>query len=234
MDKAGEYLLNLDLNRYYRIYSTIHEMLNDRNFTPVVPMMTKNEWISQYIGLLSDLQNPDEEFEAFDLIDSLSLFFTSNVNKHNKLIVYFHPFDSKLAQKDINFIHHKMSEENIKHLIIVANNKATPKVSNVLKLLGHGAQIFSEEELMFNMTKCQLVPKHTKVDNGEKERLLNTYAKMPDGKLHPEIFPAIFITDPVVKYYNFKIDDIIKIERPRKDGYYDITYRIVTSPLSEE
>jgi DNA-directed RNA polymerases I, II, and III subunit RPABC1 len=230
MSAALECIYNLNLNNYYNIYTTIHEMLDQRGYEPIEPKMDKKIWVSKYLGLIAELEN-NTITDEFEMIDKMSLLFTRN---KKLLLVYFHPFDIKLAQKDMNCVHKLMNEKKAQHLIIVANNKATPKVTNVLGILGHNAQLFTEQELSFNITKHQLVPKHVKVDDEEKKHILEKYAKHPDGNIHIEMLPAIFINDPVAKFYGFKVDDLIRIERPRLDGYFDYTYRVVTNPMSDK
>lgn len=236
-------LQNLDINRYYRIYENVHRMMCDREFSPLEPKLEKSKYISLFIGLLAQVLDPDDPMDEFGLIDELIILF----EKQNKLLmVYFHPFDSKLAQKDITGIYNILNEKGAQQLVIIAN-ASTPKVSNVLSILGNGGQqsigesesiynvqIFTENEMIYNVTDHQLVPKHIKASPEEKEHILDKYTKSEDGKLHPEWLPGIYTTDAIVRYYNFEIDDLIRIERPRKDGEIDITYRIVTVPMADE
>ena len=228
---VADSLYSLDLDKFYRIYTVLHEMLADRGYKPLAETFSKEEFISNYLGYLAEFEEQSNEIDVFSIIDKLALLFERG---KKKLLVYFHPLDSKLAQNDMNYIHNMMTVHDAHHLIIVANNKATPKVSNVLGILGSYAQLFSENELIFNVTKHQLVPKHSLVSEQEKAIILNTFTKMPDGSIHPELIPGIYTTDPIVKYYNFQPDDLIRIERPRKDGYFDLTFRIVTHPTTEE
>lgn len=228
---AADSLYSLDLNRFYKIYTTVHEMLSDRGYTPLVEKVSKEEYISNYLGYLAEFEDDQNQLDVFSIIDNLSLLFKRG---RKQLLVYFHPFDSKLAQNDMSYIHNMMSTKQAQHLIIVANNRATPKVANVLGILGSYAQLFSETELVFNVTRHQLVPRHQRASPEEREAILEKYTRMPDGKLHPELIPGIYTTDPIVKYYNFQPDDLIRIERPRKDGYYDLTFRIVTHPMTEK
>ena len=227
----AETLYSLDLNKYYKIYVTIHEMLGDRAYTPVHTPLSKEEYISNYLGYLAEFEDESNELDVFSIIDNLALVFQRG---RKNLLVYFHPFDSKLAQNDMSYIHNMMNEKEAQHLIIVANNRATPKVSSVLGILGSYAQLFSENELVFNVTRHQLVPKHQKATDEEKAQILEKYTRMPDGNLHPELIPGIYTSDPIVKYYNFQPDDLVRIERPRKDGYFDLTFRIVTHPMNDK
>ncbi len=231
MSDAAESLHNLDLNRFYRIYNTVYEMLADRGYKPLEAQLSKRKWVSRYLGYLAELEDDSNELDVFGIIDNMALLFKRG---KKQLLVYFHPLDSKLCQNDMNYIHNLMSEKKAQHLVIVANNKATPKVSSVLGILGHNAQLFNEAELVFNVTKHQLVPKHVCVTGEERESILKTYATLPDGKQHIDLLPGMFTCDAVAKYYNYKVDDLIRIERPRKDGFVDISYRVVIYPITEK
>ena len=233
-DFAAESLHNLDLGRAYRIYNTVHEMMHDRGYLPVKPKLKKDAWISRYLGYLAEIEDEASKMSVFDIIDNMTLLFKYATKLTRKLLVYFHPLDAKLCQNDMNYIHKLMAQKEAQHLIIVANNNATPKVTNVIEILGNRAQLFSENELVFNITKHQLVPPHMRVSEEEKQALLNAYTILQDGKQHPGLIPGIFTTDPVIRYYNFEAGDLIKILRPRRDGFTDLTFRIVTYPLSDK
>jgi len=230
-DPGLELFYNLDLNRFYKIYTTIHEMLDVRGYTPIFPFLDKQQWIGQYLGFLAEIEDECNDFNIFNIVDNMSLIF----KKGNKqLLVYFYPLDSKLCQNDMNYIHNMMTEKNTQHLIIVSSNKATPKVASVIGILGHNAQLFSEDELVYNVTKHQLVPKHTCTSPEERTVILNHFAKNKNGEIRADLLPAMFSCDIIARFYNFKIDDLIRIERARSDGFFDISYRIVTTPITEK
>ena len=135
----------------------------------------------------------------------------------------------------MNYVHELMKTNTAQQLIIVVNNKATPKVENVIGLLGNNAQLFFEGELVFNVTKHQLVPRHELVvDSAERDKILKLFTTLPDGHIHENLIPGMYTSDPVAKYYNYKVDDLIKVHRPRRDGYYDLTYRIVMYPMTDK
>lgn len=230
-ETAIDSLHSLDLNRLYKIYHTVHEMMLDRGYEPVEPWLKKKQWISKFLGLLAEAEDDTSDIDAFGVVDSLSLLFTKD---KEQTFIYFHPLDTKLCQTDMSYIRTLMNEKGAQSLILVVNNKVTPKVSNVLEILGNEAQLFCEEELLFNVTHHQLVPKHRLLTGEEREQILNLYAKLPDGKHHLELIPGIFSNDAVSKYYNFKVDDLICIERLRPDGFYDLTYRVVIYPITDK
>jgi DNA-directed RNA polymerases I, II, and III subunit RPABC1 len=226
-------LLNLDLSRFYRIYNNVHEMLGARDYEPLEKKLKRKAFISRYLGYMAELQDDSNDIDAFGVIDQLTLLFK---RKKTQLLVYFLPLETKLAQNDMDYIINTlMVEKNAQHLVIVANSKATPKVSSVLGILGSRAQLFTENELLTNITKHQFVPKHVLVSGDEQKRVLDEFAKLPgDDEYHLDVFPGMFTEDAVAKYYNFQLDDLVRIERVRKDGFVDISYRVVTLPMTDK
>lgn len=75
-------------------------------------------------------------------------------------------------------------------------------------------QLFSIDEIQFNITKHRLVPTHIKLEEKESKEFKKKF-----GLKHP----AILTTDPVSRFYGYKRGDVVKIVR--SNGF--ITYRIV-------
>ena len=78
-------------------------------------------------------------------------------------------------------------------------------------------ELFTQEELQYNITKHRLVPKHIKLSSDEAKEFKKTY-----GLKHP----AMILTDPVSRFYDFKRGDVIKIVRMSGEDEF-VTYRIV-------
>lgn len=231
MSQGYQDLHDLDLRRFYKIYTTVHEMNADRGFIPETPFLSKKEFTSRYIGLLAELEDTTTELDLFGFVDQLSLIFSKGTKR---LFVYFYPLESKLCQSDMNYIHSIMKENNTQYLMVVASTKSTPKVSSAMGILGNHAQFFNEDELVYNVTKHQLVPRHELLTGKERDEVVNNYLLNDTGEVCLSRAPGLYTSDPVVKYYNWDVDSLIKIYRPRKDGYYDVTYRVVTHPMSEK
>ena len=68
-------------------------------------------------------------------------------------------------------------------------------------------QIMYTKQFMFNPTKHSLVPKHTKLPEDEINDIVKYYALSSKNQL-----PIILKDDAIVRYYNFKPGDVIKIE----------------------
>ena len=72
-----------------------------------------------------------------------------------------------------------------------------------------------------DLTKHQLVPKHSKVSDSEKNKLLKRY------DLAISQLPRILVNDPAIVKLGAKSGDIIKIERESKTAGIAIYYRVV-------
>lgn len=123
----------------------------------------------------------------------------------------------KLNNDEIHSHISQMQEDEISHGVLIYEGVPTPAVKNVmanLPELGISIEIFHADDLQFNLTKHELVPKHVLLGKDE--------AKEFKSKFGINI-PAILRSDPVARFYDFHKGDIIMITR--KSGA--ISYRIV-------
>lgn len=72
-----------------------------------------------------------------------------------------------------------------------------------------------------DVTKHRMVPKHTKMTEGERDNLLALY------KITTEQLPKIFNDDPAVKAIDAKVDDVIRIVRESHTAGKAESYRLV-------
>lgn len=75
--------------------------------------------------------------------------------------------------------------------------------------------------MSFKITSHQLVVKHTKVSDSEKDKLLKKY------NINPNSLPKIFKTDSAIAHLDTKAGDIIKIERKSQTAGTTYYYRTV-------
>ena len=83
----------------------------------------------------------------------------------------------------------------------------------------HMIQIFNIKRLLINITKHSLSPEYQKL-NDEQISLLKEDYKLDN-------LAKISVDDPICKYLDLKIDDVLKIIRNSNNSYKYITYRIV-------
>lgn len=75
--------------------------------------------------------------------------------------------------------------------------------------------------MSFNITTHQLVCKHSKVADAEKEALLKKF------DITPQDLPKITESDPAIKHLSAKAGDVIKIERESKTAGQSAYFREV-------
>jgi len=73
--------------------------------------------------------------------------------------------------------------------------------------------------MSFTITHHQLVPKHTKLSESDKEKLFKEY------KFSVRDLPKILKTDPAILKLNVKSGDVVKIERMSRTAGIAIYYR---------
>jgi DNA-directed RNA polymerase I, II, and III subunit RPABC1 len=105
----------------------------------------------------------------------------------------------------------------VKHAILVYEGTPTPAVKAVIANLPElevAIELFHADDLQFNITKHELVPKHEKLPLQEAKEFKACYGTN---------IPTLLRTDAVVRFYDFHKGEIIKVTRKNSA----ISYRIV-------
>lgn len=184
----------------------LKEMLNDRNENITKIMnITEEELLSFY--------NNSQIFDI-EVNDKLKIIY--NIASKIKIqdIRKFINVDEENEKNDIN-----------KTIIFISKEKLT---TNNLKSFNEykskvNLQFFYIKELLFNIYRHELVPKHEVISSNEEiKQIMDKY--LIKNKFQ---FPLILHTDPVCKYLNIKSNSLVRIIRPSPTSGEYILYRYV-------
>lgn len=187
-------------------------MLEDRGY-----IITAREKLENFAAF-------KELFEENEKLRSRMTIITSHKNDaNNKIIVYFVDEVKKTGVKPLRELTEKMDEKSIQRAILVTQNTLTPFAKDAIKEAAprHIIENFLDTELLVNITKHELVPKHIPLTSDEKRNLLQRY-KIKENKL-----PRIQDVDPVCRYFGLSKGQVVKIIRPSETAGRYVTYRLV-------
>ena len=123
----------------------------------------------------------------------------------NTLLVFFSNYQKINKDNIQTFTSKDLQTRGISHGIFVYPNTITSTAKNVVlnnRIDNIFIELFHLVNLQYNITKHRLVPRHSLVNLDEAKDLKLKYGKD---------LPKIYISDPVVIYYNFARGDILKI-----------------------
>lgn len=120
------------------------------------------------------------------------------------------PKDYKIGVEIVKYYVSLVTKNEYKAFILVVNGSITVQSrkdmdENIRHV--YNAEYFYLNRLQINITRHKYVPKHTKLSEEEKNKIVKAY------NTPIENFPYIQESDPVARYYNFREGDLIKVER---------------------
>lgn len=196
------------LTRMYQVRRTCWQMLHDRG----------------YLVASDQLEASKEEFRMqFGDQPSrgdLTILCPHHDDPTRRLFVFF-PEESKVGVKTIKQLTDRMREEQVGRAIMVVAQSLTPFARAVVsELSGRQAiEIFTEAELLVNITHHVLVPEHRVLSEDEKRTLLARY------RVRESQLPRVQLADPVARYYGLQRGQVVRIVRPSETAGRYVTYR---------
>ncbi len=190
-------------------------------------LVNRGDDVSSFKEILLSLNK--EDFESDKLV--------INVQTLNTTILY--ALSKNLRKNIINELKEKLKDgDNIKdfinkyggknNIIIVFNNESIStavksqlnKYDKIFQKNGGHLQYFSSQQLMFNPTKHEYVPKHTKLTEEEAKEFMKEY--LARSKMHMHV---ILQNDPIAKWIGLKHGDIVRIDRYNENSGESFSYR---------
>lgn len=195
------------------VIDNLKEMLKDRGDN--IDMFEENESVINRDEFYND-KNPIE-FQT----SNTTIVFALTKKLRRFILDEFKLFEENFT----NFIE---KYNNKKNIIIILNNDTISvpilsqinKFDKIIQKLGGMIQYFQIKHLMFNPTKHELVPKHTKLNATEVAEIMSKY--MIKSKLS---MPIILHNDPIAKWLGLKQGDIVMIDRYNENSGISYYYR---------
>ncbi|KAL6987256.1 DNA-directed RNA polymerase V subunit 5A [Sarracenia purpurea var. burkii] len=196
-------------HRYYLSRRTMLEMLRDRGYA--VP--------------ISDIELSLEDFRAIHGqkpdIERLRISTSLRSDPSNKILVIF----CGPAIVKVNVMRwiatQIVNRESLNRLILIVQNKVTTQALKAVELFPFTAEIFQITELLVNITKHALKPKHRVLTDEEKKRLLKKYS------LDEKQLPRMLKKDAIARYYGLEKGQVVKVTYEGDITESHITYRCV-------
>ncbi|KAI8590097.1 DNA-directed RNA polymerases I, II, and III subunit RPABC1 [Geranomyces variabilis] len=196
--------------RLWRVYKTIRELIRDRGY-----MVAQQE-------IDMSLDQFKAQFVQGGVVNRANMMFTASLEQdRNEQILIFFTEEDSVGIKPIKKIAERMVTNNIFKAIIVYAKGMTPSAKKVVTEMApkYILELFTEAELLVNITQHILVPKHEVLTDAEKKTLLERY------RLRESQLPRIHHSDPIAKYYGMKRGQVVKIIRPSETAGKYVTYR---------
>ena len=180
-------------NNVVRTFITVKEMLSDR---------------------MIDIDNLDSiSDQELTMMSKKFNIFTLDVTKTFKIIYYL---NNKFKINDLK----KFIEDNDKIIIIFKEKINNLNIKNLKELNVVGLETFTIKELLFNISRHDLVPKHEVIKDDEVKKMMDEYQIKQKSQL-----PIILRTDPMAKYLDVKSGDVVKVTRVSPSAGETIVYR---------
>lgn len=152
------------------------------------------------------------ECRGYEIIDSEENMILAERDSERVLLTIND--EPKLNINTIKDIINLLAENDIKHGVIVYHDTITSTAKKIIdNLQDYELELFPKKDLMYNPTKSRLVPTHIRLPKEERDDMYKKYGLK---------LKKILTKDVISRFYNFKVNDIIRIIQ--KDG--TISYRI--------
>ncbi|KAM7258827.1 hypothetical protein ACFE04_014568 [Oxalis oulophora] len=197
-------------HQYFLSRRTVLEMLRDRNYN--VPPSDLNLTLDEFRAIYG--QSPDAytlNFSATHKLDPTK----------RMLVIYGGP-----SQLKVNSIRGIISDISDKQsltglMLILQGNISSPAMKH-LETVSFKVEIFKIADLLVNITKHVLKPKHQVLTEQEKQKLLQEYS------IDEKQLPRLLKKDAIAKYYGLEKGQVVKVTYDDEIIESHFTYRCVS------
>ncbi|KAG8646451.1 hypothetical protein MANES_09G007600v8 [Manihot esculenta] len=196
-------------HRYYLSRRTVLEMLRDRDYS--VPSSEIDITLQEFRAIHG--QNLD--------IDRLKFSATNKSDPSKRVLVIFCG-TGVVKVSSVRLIAAQIANrDSLTGLILVLQNQITNQALKAMDLFTFRVEMFQITDLLVNITKHVLKPKHEVLTDREKEKLLNKY------KIEEKQLPRLLKKDAISRYYGLEKGQVVKVTYTGEITESHVTYRCV-------
>ncbi|KAJ9127940.1 hypothetical protein QFC24_000225 [Naganishia onofrii] len=195
----------------WKVNRTLKEMVKDRG----------------YLVAEDEINLPFTEFRinygGSGAVDrSAMAWYTSKREDQQDTIYIFFSDEENVSKKTVRKFIGDMEEKRFRRGIFVYRRKMTPAAKKVIQEMQseYTMEDYAEADLIVNITKHFLVPRHEIMLPEDKHQLLERY------RLRETQLPRIQLGDPVARYYGLRRGQVMKITRESETAGRYVTYRV--------
>ena len=179
--------------------------IQDNILSTIINMLIARKWI-------------DDDFEKYYKLLSKDNELNTLEGSDKKIVIKFYKTKLNTIKNDKEIETLINSYLNYHKILIVCDItvKANKQINDIQNF-----EVFKINEVIKDIAKYHLVPKHILLSKEQAEQVMDEY------KLKKKDMGRIFIDDPMVRYLYAKKDDIIQIIRPSIYAGYSTYYRLV-------
>ncbi|KAG0135857.1 RNA polymerase [Tuber indicum] len=211
-------------SRLWRAWRTVHEMAKDRGYeiSEEEITITLEEFRHQYCDGEGRPIRKNLTFKA-NPSPSMIKQHAPAPNQPTTVGTLWVEFsaESNIGIKHMRAFAHTINSENFHTGIFICSSHPTPAAMKIVPtVLPSVIEVFLESDLLVNITKHELVPRHILLSREEKKKLLERY------RLKESQLPRIQGADPVARYYGLKRGHVVKIVRKSETSGRYASYRL--------
>uniref|UniRef100_A0A060T955 DNA-directed RNA polymerases I, II, and III subunit RPABC1 n=1 Tax=Blastobotrys adeninivorans TaxID=409370 RepID=A0A060T955_BLAAD len=206
-----------ETTRLWRAYRTVKELVRDRGYyiAPQELEISLEEFKAQFGGSLTTVDRARMGFQAHPTPEAQEKF-----PELGSLWVEFCS-EASVGIKTMRTFCVHLAEKNFSTGIFIYQTNITPAAQKLFSSVSPATiETFQESDLIVNITKHVLVPKHIRLSDAEKKELLERY------RLKESQLPRIQREDPVARYLGLKRGQVVKIIRRSETSGRYASYRI--------
>ncbi|XP_028766764.1 DNA-directed RNA polymerase V subunit 5A [Neltuma alba] len=200
---------SIESHRYYLSRKTVLEMLRDRGFS--IPSSEIDLSLAEFRAIHG--QSPD--------IERLRFSATHASDSSKRILVNFCWPGAVKVNVIRSLAGQLFNTDTLSGMILIVQDQITNQALKALEVFKFKVEVFQITDLLVNITKHVLKPKHEVLTNQQKQELLKKY------NIEEKQLPRMLQKDAIARYYGLERGQVVKVTYSGDISQMHVTYRCV-------